>query len=232
MEDTSWLECIDENIIIYNKGEKINSKHKVINLPNIGMAGCTKLFHCIENYNNLADTTLFIQANPWDGDFELKYNFKNNEVDARKLINFFKNIPDGELISNNNFWQQIGTKYDCPSNYNQRHHNCFITYTHSWKEFIQEYIDPFNRIDWNNIRFYRNGHFSIKKEAILSNPIEYYIKLIDLWKYDVPATEWYAESCLNFFFNVGNDGKFINLGHEKLDFSNIQDYKSWMYELS
>lgn len=227
-EDTAWLENLEENVIIYNKGPKLHTKHKVVNLPNIGMVLASQLFHCIENYNNLADKTLFIQANPWDGEFELKNNFKNTPFDSKRLINFYFDFLKGEEISNNYRWELIGNKYNLPMNYNQRHHDCFITYTFDWDEYIKKYIDLNSSIDWYKpVRMYRNGHIALSKSAILSNKKEYYIKLMEFCKYDVPVIEWNAESTLNFIFNVDNSGKIIDLGHDKVDFETLEDYRVW-----
>lgn len=230
-EDISWANNLD-NVIIYNKGNAIKTSHETINLPNLGMYHASMLYHIVENYENLADITLFIQANPFDGDFEIKNNFKNNDEDVFKMINAYFDIPENELISNNNFSQYIGDKYNSPSNYNQRHHDCFLTYTHSWKDWINKFIDPKSKINWNqNVRFYRNGHMALRKEALVSNKIDYYKYMLQFWKYDVPVNEWFFESTSNFVFNVGNDGKYIDLGHNDLNFSNIEDYKTWMYRV-
>lgn len=226
-EDVSWAECLD-NVIIYNKGTLIDSKHKVVNLPNLGMYHASQFYHCIENYDNLADKTLFIQGNPWDGDFEIKYNFKNNPSDVKRLVDRYFNFPKNEEVSDNNFWILIGDRYNCPSNYNQRHHGFFITYDLTWHTWLNEYLDPLNKIDWyKNTRFYRNGHIALSRDAIRSNCKEYYIKIMQHMKYDVPILEWISESCLNFIFNIDNNGNIVDLGHNYLNFDNLEDYNIW-----
>lgn len=231
MEDVSWAEKLD-NVIIYNKGDKISSKHKVVNLPNIGMYHASQFYHCIQNYNNLADITLFIQANPWDSDQAIKMNFTNSLKGINDMINYYKYIPEGEMSSLPPYTHHLYNWYIQPFNWNQRHHGCFIKYTHSWQEFLDELIDPKRYINWKlPTRFYRNGHISLRKEAILSNPIEYYIKLMQYWKYDVPCGEWFAESILGLIFNVGNNGKLVNLNHDIIDYSNLEDYSKWAYEI-
>ena len=64
-EDVSWLKNY-ENVIIYNKGEKIQSKHQVFELPNIGREAHTILYHIFSNYEDLADNTVFLPGNPFD----------------------------------------------------------------------------------------------------------------------------------------------------------------------
>jgi hypothetical protein len=231
MEDVSWVENL-ENVIIYNKGNQIQTKHKVVNLPNIGMYHASQFYHCVVNYENLADKTLFIQANPFDGDLETRLGITNTEESVKKMIDYYKYIPDGLVSSNPPFTHILHNRYEQPFNWNQRHHDIFIKYTHTWQDFLDELIDPKRLINWRlPTLFFRNGHIALKKEAILSNPVEYYIKLLEYWKYDVPCAEWLAESILGLFFNVGNNRKLINLHHDIIDYSKLDDYKKWAYEI-
>jgi len=231
MEDVSWVENLD-NVIIYNKGDRIKSKHQVINLPNIGMGGGSLFYHCVKNYENFADLTLFIQANPWDGELEVSKGIKNTPEGLRNMINYYKNIPEGEVASIPARYQIISNGYNQPFNWNQRHHGYFIKFTHTWQEFLDDFIDPKRYINWKlPTRFYRNGHIAVTKEALLSNPKNYYIKLLQYWKYDVPCFEWFVESVFGLLFNVGNNGKLINLNHDIIDYSKLDDYTKWIYEI-
>lgn len=231
MEDVSWAENLD-NAIIYNKGDKIKSKHEVVNLPNIGMCGASTFYHCLRNYENLANTTLFIQANPFDGDLELMMKITNTKEGIERMINYYKDIPQGLVSSNPPYMHVLHNKYEQPFNWNQRHHGFFIKYTHTWQEFLDELVDPLKLINWKlPTRFYRNGHIAVKKEAILANPKNYYIKLLEYWKYDVPCLEWFAESVVGLMLNIGNDGRLVNLNHDVIDYSNLDDYTKWCYEL-
>jgi hypothetical protein len=68
-ENLEWLneDFFSNNdipIIVYNKGinDNINIKkeYKIINLENVGRESHTYLYHIINNYDNLADTTIFL----------------------------------------------------------------------------------------------------------------------------------------------------------------------------
>lgn len=64
-EDISWIkELKNKKITIYNKGNN-DIPNKFIKLPNIGRESHTYLTHIIKNYDNLADITIFTQANPF-----------------------------------------------------------------------------------------------------------------------------------------------------------------------
>ena len=76
-EDISWLSNINTiyNKVIYNKGEN-NLEYASIPLKNWGGDAHTYIHHIVNNYDNLADYTVFIQGHPFD-----------HSVNAIELIN-------------------------------------------------------------------------------------------------------------------------------------------------
>ena len=56
-------------IYIYNKGSELTNIHlpniNIITLPNLGRESHTYFYHVINNYNNLADKTIFLPASVW-----------------------------------------------------------------------------------------------------------------------------------------------------------------------
>ena len=218
-EDISWAEHLKYPAIVYNKGEDVISKHPVVKLKNIGMYMASQLYHCIDNYDNLADWTFFVQGHPWDGDFEKYNHLSNSRNDVRDFEYFYYSGPPDQQASLNYFLRTIGDlTYVQPPNYNQRHHDYFVKYTHTWNEWIDE-IDPYKKIDLNSqSRFYRNGHITLSKESIRSNTKEWYLKILDYLRYDVPCIEWYAESTHNFIFNINNQGHIEDYGHVAPDY--------------
>ena len=85
------------NIIIYNKGSYLNG---TIPLPNVGRCDHTYLYHIINNYDNLADVTIFL---PGSADMESK-------IDRTKFI--FKRAYEDMDTS------LVCTKVDSDSLYN------------------------------------------------------------------------------------------------------------------
>lgn len=62
-EDVSWINKLSEhNVIVYNKDEK-DLRWK-FNLLNYGKDAETHLYHIINNYDNLAEHTAFLQGDP------------------------------------------------------------------------------------------------------------------------------------------------------------------------
>lgn len=63
-ENIEWTKKINNKIIIYDKSDSpIDGS---IKLKNCGKEGETFLYHIVNNYNNLDDVTVFLQANPFE----------------------------------------------------------------------------------------------------------------------------------------------------------------------
>ena len=61
-EDLKWLEPYSSITTIYNKGSESEYATNSINIPNVGRESHTYLYHIINNYENLADRTIFFQG--------------------------------------------------------------------------------------------------------------------------------------------------------------------------
>lgn len=61
-ENLDWINQLNLPFVIYNKGEITNLPS--IQLQNIGREAHSYLYHIVNNYNNLADITYFIQGDP------------------------------------------------------------------------------------------------------------------------------------------------------------------------
>lgn len=64
-ENIDWTKDLS-NVLIYNKGNPIKSKHIVTELENIGREGETYLNHIIKNYDSLDSYTIFCQGDPFE----------------------------------------------------------------------------------------------------------------------------------------------------------------------
>jgi hypothetical protein len=75
-EDVSWVQQIPKEkvsrIFIYNKGSPVTAEGCiVIPLPNLGRETHTYLHHVLQNYNALADTTIFLPGSVIDAPWKL-----------------------------------------------------------------------------------------------------------------------------------------------------------------
>ena len=73
-EDLSWIDSIDCEYLIYNKGLPLNISS--ISTTNIGRESVTYLRYIKDNYYNLPNIVVFVQGNPFDhcADFINKVN--------------------------------------------------------------------------------------------------------------------------------------------------------------
>ena len=64
-EDLEWTTQFS-NVIIYNKGTQLSDDFNQTCLNNVCREGHTYYKHICDNYDNLADYTIFLQGNPFD----------------------------------------------------------------------------------------------------------------------------------------------------------------------
>ena len=101
-ENIDWVERLNWDYLIYNKGEYIDKEYKSI--PNIGREGETYLRYIIEFYDKFPDYISFVQGDPFPHCPNL-INQINNAVLDNQIINLSNWIvtdnPDSTLMSHN-----------------------------------------------------------------------------------------------------------------------------------
>lgn len=185
-EDVRWLESIDINTIIYNKGDsesiysniKNKSNIKIINLPNIGRETHTLTKHIVLNYNNIADITIFLQGNPLDHlhNFNFLYHGKSitdfllfvqkNPFSVRDLFFGF-----GLYHSDAAFELQVNSIF----NYLKIKNLKYTT-----KTIKKQFIPFFDRNGQNRLQnVYSIGcQYFLPKEYIISKPLTLYKEIL------------------------------------------------------
>ena len=194
-ENIEWLNNEKLNCIFYNKGKQLNIDNEVI-LPNVGRESETYLHYIITNYDNLPDVVVFIQARISDhkGRDDINYllKIKNEALQDSKSQNFNTNNDIGLGSDFNKEWNYSNGNYYLKDNYKDNTPIKFI-------DWFTKYIN----VDYPNpINFYKNAIFSVKKELILKNPIEYYQKLILEVNHHINPTEGhFFERSWYYIFN-------------------------------
>ena len=151
-ESIEWTEQLD-NVIIYNKGDAITHTHPIINLDNVGREGHTFYKYIYDNYHNLDDLTVFLQANPFDHcpNVIQQIHSLTEDVDFMFLSDRILDIT----VSCCNFHAGIPL-YDV---YRQLFQDDFIH---------------------TPIQFGAGGQFAVSKKLILSQPRSLYLQIINL----------------------------------------------------
>lgn len=154
-EPTDWLDKINQNkydILIYNKGEG-TVKFEIQKLPNIGRESHTYLTYIVDNYENLTDFTIFLQANPFDHLGNLN-KISNMTID--EFINSYE--FDGNIFGFGIYHQDCG---HIPE-----------------RENIAQKIKLLNDIKPNCSTVFSVGaQLIVSKQIILNKPIEFWKEL-------------------------------------------------------
>ena len=195
-ENLSWMNLSPFNefkYTIYNKGFNNNFEqkyiNKVINLPNVGRCDHTYLYHIVENFDNLANITIF---------FPGSINAKHKIYNAIKIINEIKKYKKGIFLANNT--PNIKNKFN---NFTINTHRCndpinlinntdINTYPSNIRPYGNWFVHHFGNIIvnyscWCSI-------FSLSKQDIIKNNKNKYIKILnELSKHSNPEVGHYVE---------------------------------------
>lgn len=213
-EDLSWLEKIpkDIKITIYNKGLD-DIEYDFIKLQNIGRESHTYLYHIINNYNNLAEQTIFCQGDSifHSPDFLKLIKYRKYFEPMQPLSayywpegeppHYFANPPESLLKATKNLHiknckihveyldNEFVTKY--PHYYYEENFNRYVNK-------IKELYKVDNVLKFNVDRFHLKnvdlnklipvcyaGLFSVNKNVIRENSIKFYENILDILINDV-----------------------------------------------
>lgn len=133
-------------------------------LPNVGREAHTYLTYITERYNTLPDTMFFSQGCPHDHIDSSPLNIRKQYLNIKSYSNNAQFAPFGQ-----------GLDQDCHIRCWQ---NCdLLMCDKNGYDWTHEYVDPTINFS-NNIFIFWGAILSVKKEAILSRPIEYYNRLL------------------------------------------------------
>jgi hypothetical protein len=178
-EDLEWLKEEPFNkypVIVYNKGNNDNfykspKIQQVIYLENVGREGHTYLYHIINNYNNLNNITLFLPGS---------INIERKKLMAISIINEIeKNNKTAFLLLDvdDSMYNFHMDNYESSDNKNK-----ILNVGNKTKESdIRPFGEWFKK--YVNSSFLTKtsycGIFSVTRENIIKNNIEYYIQFIN-----------------------------------------------------
>ena len=262
-ENLDWLKKIkkskDLKITVYNKG-KDDIDVPFIQLPNIGRESHTYLYHIINNYDNLADQTIFCQGDSifHSPDFLELINKHRKQFEPIQPLTawyrpdsleslYFSIPPKPFLEKTKNVWIkgcQIHVNYvdnDFVTRYPYFYHDeGSVKFININKELYN--ID--NMLKFNVERFrlkninlnklvpiFFSALFSVNKEVIRENSIDFYNNIMSILIYDVRSFKginidhgFALEKLWLLIFNYKKNNKnYIDL--------NVKDYLTYNYDL-
>jgi hypothetical protein len=215
-ENLDWVEqepFIRHPIVVYNKTDNDNfvKSHNIkrtINLSNVGRESHSYFYHIIENYDNLADVTIFL---PGSVDLDNKYNR------AKSLVNSVEKT-NKTTISCNHENDYVNANYDFKiDNYLSSHKN---NQSANMDSSIQiSNIRPYGK--WFGENF-KNGEknecisfnsiLAVSRNDILKKPKSYYENLIkQVDAHNNPEIGHYIErSWFSVFYPYEEGAEFVN----------------------
>jgi hypothetical protein len=163
-EDISYLNNFKNIIIVYNKGNNnISSEFNSIKLPNIGRESHTYLYHIIQNYDNLANKTLFIQG------------FINDHK-VFPIIDYFKDSDFTGNISEHGIGLIKNKIYHSGKYLNDLNNGNLIKSKYTPFEWMK--VIGLNMKDDILFKMIWGSNFSVSKKKILEKPKLFYENLL------------------------------------------------------
>jgi hypothetical protein len=168
-EDITWTKLF-KNVIIYNKGLPLEGYTNQIFLPNLGREGHTYYKHIYDNYDRLADYTIFLQGFPFDH--------------SPNILNLLQYIYNN--IHNYTYDFRFLSSKILPCNLERcEYHNGLPL-----KEVFYHLFTP--DIKELNYIFGAGAQFIVSKKAIHKRPKEFYLKLVKLLEKSVNPIEGFV----------------------------------------
>ena len=215
-EDIIWLLPYKNITTIYNKGDDniLLNNFNTIKLPNIGRESHTYLYHIINNYDNLADKTIFFQGKIDDHkvlNIEEYFNENKDFIGKLNVINIEKLKKNIEHIGK---WEKDYITGDMKK--------CNFTPFEWLDKVIGIKIDE--KINITNIVW--GANFSVSKNMILLKPKKFYENILRYIDYHKNPEEghylertWYLilnsnfkkKNMIGYLFVKNNLDKIINI---------------------
>jgi hypothetical protein len=166
-EDVSWTKEFS-NVIIYNKGEPLDTCYNEIKLDNVGREAHTYFKHICDNYDKLGEYICFLQGNPFDHSPNILQNLKKYSGDTIDI--------EFEYLSE---WI-----IECSLNSCRHHPGLPLRkiYEHIFK----------NKGDDKPFSFGAGAQFIVSKKQILKHSKEFYLNILNLVEKDICPIEAYV----------------------------------------
>ena len=221
MEDLAWLSQYKNHsfrrVIIYNKGSSMKcpdmkSICEVKNLPNVGFCDHTYLYHMVNEYNNLADITVFL---PGSADLPKKRKYVNQIINLAfkgepalfglKVNNLYENMKDFALDSS--------TLSDPDNQASGRAYLLHPASPRPYGAWLKKYLPT--QLGCPYVTY--KGQHSFSKEMIHSHHIEFYKPFLNqLSHHKFPEVAHYTERTLAALVYPFQDSFFHEIPEREL----------------
>jgi hypothetical protein len=179
-ENIEWTKQFP-NVIIYNKGNKLDNSYNEVLLDNVGREGHTYYKYICDNYDNLMDYTVFLQGNPFDHSPNIISNL-NKYINTPNLNIDFEFLS--EYIINSSLNRELYLNWQC-------------------KNIYKSWYNIFGMESPNDECIFGAGaQFIVSKNKILKNTKEFYNNIVKMLEYSIDPPEGYdIERLHKYIFN-------------------------------
>ena len=166
-ENIEWTKNFN-NVIIYNKGNKLDNFTNIIELDNVGREGHTYYKYIYDNYDSLPHYVIFLQGHPFN-----------------HSPNLYKNLND--IIDENNFkYFEWLSEYIHKDNLNGNPNHPGLKIGEYYKKIFKINIQT------DYVEFKSGAQFLVSKESILSRTKDFYLNIIKTLDYNINPIEGYC----------------------------------------
>jgi hypothetical protein len=211
-ENLSWIVEPPFNefkYIVYNKGVNDdflkNNVIQVINLPNVGRCDHTYLYHIIQQYDNLADVTIFLP-----GSADMPYKIEKAKQQVREVEKNGNTVFIGSRHNNvrTDLYDFKLDEWKASDNRNSSLNNENKLLLANIRPFGKWYDSHFKDIIIQYVSY--SGIFAVSREHIRQHPKSYYEDLIkELNTSSNPEVGHYFERSWNAVFHPLDGAVFI-----------------------
>jgi len=211
-ENLEWLNEDPFNkypIICYNSGDNNNfyktNNMQITQIDNIGKEAYVYLYHIVNNYDKLADITIFL---PGSTNTIHKINHvKNLVIETEKYNNTVFISNKYEDVQQNLYDFQLDRWCSTSDENKVKNSKCKLNFANI-RPFGLWYDNFFKNVKTNYVNYY--GLLSIKKKHIIQKPKEFYEKLLNEFIQPNDEVAHYFERCWEAIFYPIDDAVFID----------------------
>lgn len=190
-EDINWLYSFKDISLIYNKGANNIDLNifNIVKLRNVGRESHTYLYHIVNNYEKLAENTIFFQGSIKDHKvLNMSDYINNNSITA-----FFENIPFDKLKN------KIEHKGKWEKEYNK---GLMLKESLTPYEWLKNVIGIIFEENIDVIKVIWGANFAVSRDLIKSKPKSFYQNILRYIENHInPELGHYIERSWYIFFN-------------------------------
>jgi phage gp36-like protein len=214
--DLNWLRQIDTSnvsIYVHNKGDDTlgHLKHlqrlAIRKIPNVGVDQYSNIRYIVDNYDNLPEVVVFCHddTNEHDDIYD-DVGIAFSDLESRIQYMIEEALTFG-FSRNASTWKRFGYALN-------PHFHLKLTFDDinnipetfgEW--FVKVIRNDVENIDWNNMMWFKNAIFAVRKDYILSRPKWVYERLCDQFVLQRSELDHFMERCWYYLLNL--DSKIL-----------------------